>query len=61
MLSDLISEHKFSTHITKFSTHDSGDDKFLLFFNSSWAEQLSIVDFSVVTPYIPDSPSNEKS
>ena len=28
-----------------------------LLFNSSWAGQLSIVDFSVVTPYIPDSPS----
>ena len=34
---------------------------FSLLFNSSWAGQLSIVDFSVVTLYIPDSSSKEIS
>jgi len=37
-----------------------GDDLFWLF-NSGWAGQLSILDFSVVIPYIPDSPPKEKS
>jgi len=36
-------------------------DDLILFFNSSWAGQLNIVDFSVVTPNIPDSPPKEKS
>jgi len=41
-------------------THYCGDDLFLLF-NSNWTGQLGIVDFSVVTPYIPDSPPKEKT
>ena len=28
---------------------------------ANWTGQLSIVDFPVVTPYIPDSPPKEKS
>ena len=63
MLSDAISEQlicKIFYPDYKFSTNYCGDD-FILFFNPSWAGQLSIVDFSVVIPYISDSPPKEKS
>ena len=62
MLSDALSEqlmYKIFYPDGKFSTHYCGDDPFFLHFNSSWAGQPSIVDFSAVTPYIPDSPSKE--
>ena len=58
MLSDSIWEQicKFLPQITKFSTHCCDDD----FFCSSTQAGLSTVDFSVVTPYIPNSWRNPR-
>ena len=49
---------------SQFSTHYWGDNHFFvcLLFDWSWAGQINLVDFSLITPYIPDSPAlKEKS
>ena len=54
-----IVKTKNSSSITKFSTRDCGDDLFSMIL--AGLGELSIVYFSVVTPYIPDSPPKDKS
>ena len=60
MLSDSISEQLICKIFYPIITN-SALTIVVMTLNSSWAGQLSIVDFSVVTPYIPDPPPKEKS